>query len=102
VKNTMANRGFGDNEYKPILDQARKETTARGKCDWILATLEIMTANHLPHIEKEIILLRNEQHQRFNRLLAAVGLLAALILATNPQLIVAVGKVVVGLMLGGK
>lgn len=79
-------------EYKPIIENAKKEDSARGKCRWIIAMLEILACNHLPHIEKGQVIIKQHVDKSNRKIMILLALVMLVLLATNPQVIAIVAK----------
>ena len=78
--------------YKPIIDSAKKEESAKGKCRWIIAMLEILTLNHLPHIEKGQADIKNHVDKSNRKIMILLALVMLVLLATNPQVVTTIVK----------
>ena len=70
-----------ETDYEVLLRNVKKETTAKGKCQWIAAILELIITNdlHALFCGQQMI---KKALNRFTFLLAAVLIL---VLVTNPQ-----------------
>lgn len=83
------NRG---RDYKPIIENAKKEESAKGKCRWIIAMLEILAMNHLPHIEKGQIAIKKHVDTSNRKIMILLALVMLVLLATNPQVVTTIVK----------
>lgn len=79
-------------DYKPILESAKREESAKGKCRWIIAILEILALNHLPHIEKGQIDIKQHVDKSNRKIMILLALVLLVLLATNPQVVTTVIK----------
>lgn len=72
-----------ETDYRVMLENVGKETTAKGRCQWIAAILELIITNdlHALFCGQQMI---KKALNRFTFLLAAV---LVLVLVTNPQVI---------------
>lgn len=75
-------------DYRPIIESAKKEQSARGQCKWIIAMLEILTINHLPHLEKSM----KDIKKGNGRIMMFLVLVLLVVLITNPQVILLLRK----------
>jgi len=78
---------MNSSKYKPILKKAEAETSAVGKCKWMLALLEILTLNHLPHIDDVLKDVKTEVRKRTNKILVFLFVVLLVTLVTNPQVL---------------
>jgi len=74
-------------KYEPIIRKAECENSAAGKCKWILAMLEILTLNHLPHIEKQQMLTNQAIAKSTRKIVLLLFAVLLIVLSTNPQVI---------------
>ena len=84
-----------DGRYKPIIKSAQKEVSAKGQCKWILAMLEILVLNHLPHIEQRQKDVIEHMNRSTRKIMLFMFIVLMVVLATNPQIISIVGKLFV-------
>jgi len=81
-----------EGRYRPIIESAKKEQSARGQCKWIMTMLEILTLNHLPHVEqgqKNMVL---EQKKSTRKIMLFLFIVLLVVLTTNPQVLSILGK----------
>lgn len=79
-------------KYKPIIENAKKEQSARGQCKWIIAMLEILTLNHLPHIEQGQKDIRIHVDRSNRKIMFLLFIVLAVVLTTNPQVASFIGR----------
>jgi len=79
-------------DYKPIIESAKKEKSASGQCKWIIALLEILALNHLPHIEEGLIDIKNHVDKSTRKIMLFLFVVLLVTLATNPQVFSFVGR----------
>lgn len=72
-------------KYKPIIENAKKEQSAKGQCRWIIAMLEILALNHLPHIEKGQKSIKTHVDKANRKIMLFLTVVLAVVLTTNPQ-----------------
>jgi hypothetical protein len=78
--------------YKPIIDSAKKEQSAKGQCKWIMTMLEILALNHLPHIEQGQNKMVEEQKKSTKKIMVFLFIVLLVVLTTNPQVLSIIGK----------
>lgn len=79
-------------EYKPIIENAKKETSAKGQCKWIIAMLEILALNHLPHLEKGQKDIKKHVDKSTRKIMLFLFVVLLVVLVTNPQVLSLIGK----------
>lgn len=79
-------------EFKPILESAKKEQSARGQCKWIIAMLEILALNHLPHLEKGQATIKDHVDSSTRKIMLFLFVVLLVVLVTNPQVLSLIGK----------
>jgi len=78
--------------YKPIIESAKGEKSASGQCKWIIAMMEILTLNHLPHIEQGQKNAIEEQKKSTRKIMVFLFIVLLVVLTTNPQVLAILGK----------
>jgi len=81
-----------EGRYRPIIDSAKKEQSARGQCKWIIAMMEILTLNHLPHVEQGQRNMVEEQKKSTRKIMIFLFIVLLVVLTTNPQVLAILGK----------
>lgn len=79
-------------DYKPIIENAKHETSARGQCKWIIAMLEILTLNHLPHLERGQAGIKKHVDKSTRKIMVFLFIVLLVVLVTNPQVLSLIGK----------
>lgn len=79
-------------KYKPIIDNAKKEQSARGQCKWIIAMMEILTLNHLPHLEQGQKNMTEAMKKSTRKIMLFLFIVLLVVLTTNPQVLTILGK----------
>jgi len=73
--------GYRD-KYYPLITQAKVEKTAKGKCDFIIAMLEMMAKNDIHNLcERQSYL-----QKKVNKMLVLLGIILAVVVLSNPKL----------------
>ena len=84
---------MNENKYKPIIESAKKEQSAKGQCKWIIAMFEILTLNDLPHIEQGIIGVKGHVDRSNRKIMLFLLVVLAVVLTTNPQVTNFIGRI---------
>ena len=82
----------GGKDYKPIIENAKKEKSASGQCKWIIALLEILALNHLPHIEEGQTDIKSHVDKATRKIMLFLFVVLFVVLVTNPQVLSLIGK----------
>lgn len=72
-------------KYKPILEQAEKAESDDERINSILTMLEMIGLNHLPSIEKKIVLIKNA-NKKIYRIIIMIGIAILLAILFQDQL----------------
>ena len=81
-----------EGRYKPIIESAKKEQSAKGQCKWIMTMLEILTLNHLPHLEQGQKDMVDEQKKSTRKIMLFLFVVLVVVLGTNPQVLSFMGR----------
>lgn len=82
-----------ERRYKPIIENAKKEQSAKGQCKWIIAMFEILILNHLPHMEQVQKNIRQEMRKSTRKIMLFLSIVMAVVLGTNPQVADFISKI---------
>ena len=80
----------GKDTYDSILAQARKEDDPKQQNKWVIEILDMVCANHLPHIESEVKLVKGYLKKvslKMTWVLIAIGVVGVFLLLTHPEVL---------------